>query len=287
VGQPQSRGRAPASLPTRARRGGHAPSGDGAPLRAESVGKRFAGVEALRSVDLVVEPDDFVGLIGPNGSGKTTLVNILSGFLRPSAGRVELAGVDVSGWPPYRVARLGLCRTFQNVRLFPRLSVRENVEVGATGGLLGARGRQARERASAAMEELGVAEHVDRLASELPYGTQRRVDIARALAGQPRFLLLDEPAAGLNDAETEALGERIAQVGRSHGLGVLVIDHDLGLITSLCRHVVVLDTGSVIAAGSPDDVTTNPAVIEAYLGAPPTRAIDGPDRSVDTGGDDG
>jgi len=263
------------------RRPQHARHEDG--LRAESVGKRFAGVEALRAVDLALEPDDFLGLIGPNGSGKTTLVNILSGFFRPTSGSVKLASVDVSAWPPYRVARLGLCRTFQNVRLFPRLTVLENVEVGASGGLHRERGRRARERAYAALEELDVTEHADRPASELPYGTQRRVDIARALAAEPRFLLLDEPAAGLNEAETKALGERITQIGRSHGLGVLVIDHDLGLITSLCRRIVVLDSGSVIAAGTPQEVTSDPAVIEAYVGASGTQAPGGGAASDDTG----
>jgi ABC-type branched-subunit amino acid transport system ATPase component len=245
-------------------------------LAADRVSKRFAGVQALDAVDLSFGRGDLLGLIGPNGSGKTTLVNILSGFFKPTGGRVLLDSANISDWPPHRIAHSGVCRTFQNVRLFSRLTVLENVEVGAAGSRIRPHGKESRQRAKAALRELEVGAYADRYASELPYGTQRRVEMARAIAAEPDLLLLDEPAAGLNAAETTALGEKIARLQAERNLGVLVIDHDLRMITSLCKTIVVLDSGRVIASGSPEEITKDAAVISAYLGSP----VDPPDTQA-------
>jgi ABC-type branched-subunit amino acid transport system ATPase component len=240
-------------------------------MHAEVVSKRFAGVQALNGVDLALERGDLLGLIGPNGSGKTTLVNVMSGFYSLTGGRVMLDSVDVSRWSSHRIARAGVCRTFQNVRLFKRLTVLENVEVGAVGSHVNHRGKATRQHARAALAEFEISAYADRYASDLPYGTQRRVEMARAIASEPTLLLLDEPAAGLNRAETEALSQTIADLHARRGLGVLVIDHDLRMITSLCERIVVLDVGRVIAAGAPDEVTADPAVIAAYIGGSVTK----------------
>jgi branched-chain amino acid transport system permease protein len=243
------------------------------------VSKRFAGVQALQSVDLSLEGGDLLGLIGPNGSGKTTLINVLSGFYRLTGGRVVLDAADVSGWSSHQIARAGVCRTFQNVRLFKRLTVLENVEVGAVASTSEAHGRTTRQRARAALAELEISRFADRYASELPYGSQRRVEMARAIASDPSLLLLDEPAAGLNRSETEALSQTITKLHAQRGLGVLVIDHDLRMITTLCKRIVVLDAGRVIAAGTPREVTADPAVIAAYIGA--SAAQDRPESSAE------
>jgi branched-chain amino acid transport system permease protein len=237
-------------------------------ISAAGVSKHFAGVTALQSVDLTVALGERIGLIGPNGSGKTTLVNIMSGFVRPTTGRLAVGGRDVTGWPTYRVARLGVARTFQHTRLFGRLTALENVEVGAVRVRRRMSGRERRARARATLEEVKVTEFASRIASELSFGIRRKVEIARALAAEPRFLLLDEPAAGVPEAEREGLASMIAGVAAQRGLGVLVIDHDLSFVTAICRHIVVLDAGSVIARGTPQAVADDPAVISAYLGAP-------------------
>jgi branched-chain amino acid transport system permease protein len=236
-------------------------------LQAESVSKRFVGVEALRAVDIALHRGDLLGLIGPNGSGKTTLINILSGFLRGSSGTVRIGALDVTRWPAHRIARAGVGRTFQSVRLFRHLTVLENVAVGATGGQQRDSGGEARRRARATLAQLEVTSWANRAAGDLPYGIQRRVDIARALVAAPDFLLLDEPAAGMNPAETESLRLHIAGIRSSLGIGILVVDHDLRLIMTLCDRIVVLDSGSVIAVGTPDEIASNPAVIEAYIGS--------------------
>jgi ABC-type branched-subunit amino acid transport system ATPase component len=209
-----------------------------------------------------------VGLIGPNGSGKTTLVNILSGFVTPSTGHLTVGGCDVTGWPAFRIARLGVGRTFQHTRLFGRLTAVENVEVGANRARRHISGRERRLRARAIMEEVNVIEFAERTASDLSFGLRRKVEIARALAAEPHFLLLDEPAAGVPEAEREGLALMIARVAAQRRLGVLVIDHDLSFVTAICEHIVVLDAGSVISQGSPQAVADDPAVISAYIGAP-------------------
>jgi ABC-type branched-subunit amino acid transport system ATPase component len=230
------------------------------------VSKHFTGVEALRSVDMSLARGELLGLIGPNGSGKSTLINILSGFLRPTAGAVQIGSLDVTGWTPHRIARTGVTRTFQNVRLFQRLTVLENVAVGATGGQRRDSGGAARRRARDVLQQLGVGSWINRPAGDLPYGTQRRVDIARALVAAPDFLLLDEPAAGMNPAETDELRSHIAEIRARLGIGILVVDHDLRLIMRLCDRIVVLDSGAVIAMGPPDEIAKDPVVLGAYIG---------------------
>jgi ABC-type branched-subunit amino acid transport system ATPase component len=241
-------------------------------ISAVAVSKHFAGVAALRDVDLSLAMGRRVGLIGPNGSGKTTLVNVLSGVVKPSAGVLTVGGRDVTGWPPYRIARLGVGRTFQHTRLFGRLTAIENVEVGAIRARRHMSGRERRKRARATLEEVKVSEFAARPTNELSFGIRRKVEIARTLAAEPHFLLLDEPAAGVPEAEREGLASMITAVAAQRGLGVLVIDHDLSFVTAICEHIVVLDAGSVIARGSPQAVADDPAVIAAYIGAPISAA---------------
>jgi branched-chain amino acid transport system ATP-binding protein len=229
-------------------------------LAVENVVKRFRGLRALDGVSLSVREGEIVGLIGPNGSGKTTLLNVASGVLDPTSGRVSVGGVDATGKKPHDVARLGVGRTFQQIRLFAEMTVEENVEVGAV-----ARGAE-REEVGALLERLKLTADSDRLATTLPYGQQRRVEIARALAGRPRFLLLDEPAAGMNEAESDALLETIRLVRDDEGCAVLVVDHDLRLIMRLCERIHVLAEGRTICEGTAQEVRRDPVVIQAYLG---------------------
>jgi ABC-type branched-subunit amino acid transport system ATPase component len=237
-------------------------------ISAIAVSKHFAGVTALQDVDLTLTTGRRIGLIGPNGSGKTTLLNILSGVVTPTTGLLTVGDYNVTGWPSYRVARLGVGRTFQHTRLFGRLTALENVEVGAIRARRHMSGRERRKRAHATLEEVKVNEFAARTANELSFGIRRKVEIARALAAEPRFLLLDEPAAGVPEAERAGLASMIAGVAAQRGLGVLVIDHDLSFVTAICEHIVVLDAGSVIARGTPQAVAGDPAVIGAYIGTP-------------------
>jgi branched-chain amino acid transport system ATP-binding protein len=234
-------------------------------LAAERVSVRFGGLMANEDVSLAVAPGEVVGLIGPNGAGKTTLVNILSGFQRPHAGRVRLAGRDMSGHKPHAFARSGIVRSFQGVRLFRGLTVAENVEVGLVAR--GMRRAAARLRARAMLAELELLHCADLTASALSYGEERRVGLARAVALEPRFLLLDEPAAGLAAAEAERLKRSILAIRESHGCGVLVIEHNMALVMSLCERVHVLSGGRTIASGAPDAIRADPAVRTAYLGS--------------------
>ena len=237
-------------------------------LEAVEVGKRFGGVHALRNVSLRLREGDVVGLIGPNGSGKTTFLNCLSGVFPPTTGRVALDGRPIPR-RGHAVARRGVVRTFQNIRLFGWLTALQNVEVGALGAGRARRGssdRQARET----LAKLGIEGLADRYACTLSYGDQRRLEIARALAAQPRFLLLDEPAAGMNEAESAELGGAVEGIRKEHGCGVLVVEHDLRLIMRICDHVVVLNEGEVIASGSPGEVRSDPAVVAAYIGTEDT-----------------
>jgi len=233
-------------------------------LEAESVGKRFGGVEALKGVSLSLAEGHIVGLIGPNGSGKTTLLNCLSGVFPPTSGRISIDGRALSG-VPHKAARRGVVRTFQNIRLFGRLTALQNVEAGALGAGRVAR-RKSRSYGEQVLEQLGIAPLADRFAETLSYGDQRRVEIARALAARPRYLLLDEPAAGMNDAESDELAGSIERIRGDHGCGVLVVEHDLRLIMRVCESIVVLNEGDVISRGRPDEVRADPAVVAAYIG---------------------
>ena len=243
----------------------HTSAGPGATLRASGVSRSFEGVQALEGVDLELAPDEVVGLIGPNGAGKTTLVNLLTGFDLPSAGRVELGATDITRWPPHRRGRAGLARTFQHGRLFRGLTVRENVEVAALGG--GVSAGEARHRADRLLDLLGLVSRADQPASVLPHGDERRLGVARALALQPRFVLMDEPAAGLHEAEIPAFVAVVRSVRDDFGAGVLLIDHNVALIMEVCDRVHVLDRGRTLAEGTPDEIRQNFDVATAYLGA--------------------
>ena len=239
-------------------------------LTAADVSVEFSGLRALDRVSLSVSPGEIVGLIGPNGSGKTTLVNAITGQAPLAGGRVLLGEEQISGLPPRDIALKGISRSFQIVRLFNNMTVSENVESSAL-----ARGdglRTAREKAEALIAEFGLSAKAEELASSLSYGDKRRVEMARALAADPAFLLLDEPAAGMNESESGALLHILAELPRSRGLGLLIIDHDMRLIMRLCNRLHVLASGRTIAEGAAEDVRRNPAVIEAYLGSEASRA---------------
>ena len=233
-------------------------------LRAAGVDRAFEGVRALQDVTLALRREEIVGLIGPNGAGKTTLINVITGFDRPTEGVVELEGRDVTRWTAARRAGAGLARTFQHGHLFGGLSVRENVEVAALG--TGARAREARERAGELLAALGLADRAERPAGVLGHGDQRKLGVARALATRPRFVLLDEPAAGLAEAEVPALAAVVRSVRDEHEAGVLLVDHNMPLVMAVCDRIHVLDQGRSVAEGVPEEVRGNPDVVRAYLG---------------------
>jgi branched-chain amino acid transport system ATP-binding protein len=233
-------------------------------LVAERIRVHFEGVRAVDGVDLVLEEGQIMGLIGPNGAGKTTFMNAVSGFVPLTTGKVMLGEFDVTGWKPERLAARGLVRTFQDVATFPGMSVFENVELGALGA--GLSRRQARARATGLLAELGL-QHLAKLpASALPHGEERRVGIARAVACRPKFLLLDEPGAGLDDSESLQLAENIARIRKELGCGVLLVEHDMRIIFRVCERIQVLDYGKSLAVGSPLEIRQNKQVIAAYLG---------------------
>jgi branched-chain amino acid transport system ATP-binding protein len=235
-------------------------------LVTEGVSVRFGGLAAIDGVSFALDPDKIVGLIGPNGAGKTTLVNVLSGFQKPSAGRVSLEGRQFADATPDVFARAGVARTFQAVRLFKGLSVSENLEVSlAANGL--SRG-EARERAKALLAEFLPGDRGRMPAAALTYGEERKVGIARALALGPSYLLLDEPAAGMAASEVEDLRTAILRIRGEYGCGILVVEHNMALIFALCDRIHVLSSGRTIAVGSPDEISANGKVREAYLGAP-------------------
>jgi branched-chain amino acid transport system ATP-binding protein len=239
-------------------------------LNAIDVSVEFAGLKALSGVSLGLNGGEIVGLIGPNGSGKTTLINAITGQVTLAGGRVMLGDEMISGLAPRQIALKGISRSFQIVRLFNNMTVVENIEAAALAhgdGLRAARGK-----ADALLAEFGLAGRADELGAALSYGDKRRVEIARALAADPSFLLLDEPAAGMNEAETEALLHTLAALPEARGLGLLIIDHDMGLIMRLCHRLHVLASGRTIATGTADQVRRDPAVIEAYLGSEAAHA---------------
>lgn len=249
-------------------------------LETKNLTRAFGGVVAVNNVDFQCEKGEVTGLIGPNGAGKTTFFNNITGLDKPTCGRVIFDGEDITGLPPYRIARKGIARTFQNIRLFKELTVIENVLIGLhfkLGGnprfvagmrsflFMGKEREEMVERAYRALDFLGMSDKANELAKNLPYGHQRELEIARALASDPKLIFLDEPAAGMNPNETASLVGLIRRI-KDKGISIVLIEHDMKLVMTICDSIVVLNYGNKIASGTPEQVRSNPLVIRAYLG---------------------
>ena len=248
-------------------------------LEAKGMGIDFGGLRAVSDFDFTIEKNELIGLIGPNGAGKTTVFNLLTGVYAPTEGDILFEGASIAGKKPYKINTLGVARTFQNIRLFKGMSVIENVKTalhaqmsyGAFTGIFRLPGfwqdeRRIHKEALELLTVFDMADMADWKASNLPYGKQRQLEIARALATHPKLLLLDEPAAGMNPSETQSLMDTIRLIRKKFGVSILLIEHDMNLVMGICQRMVVLDYGMVIATGKPDEIKNNPRVIEAYLG---------------------
>lgn len=248
-------------------------------LEMRDVTKKFGGLAAVSGLNLVVEPGELLGLIGPNGAGKTTVFNLITGVYKPSSGDVLFQGMRVNGLRPCRIASFGICRTFQNIRLFKQLNVLDNVRIAAhlhtkanlldsilRNNRLMTNDRELTEFSLMILRSLKLEDVSDQRSSDLPYGLQRRLEIARAIATKPRLLLLDEPAAGMNPQEKVELMELVRSVRRDYQLTILLIEHDMRVVMGICERIYVLDYGELIAEGKPEAIRKDPRVLSAYLG---------------------
>ena len=248
-------------------------------LELDKVSRRFGGILALDEVSLTVKEGELAGLIGPNGAGKTTAFNVITRLYKPSGGAVRYEGTDLLRQPAHRIVRLGIARTFQNLQLCAHMSVLDNVLVGAHARIGLAGERKARADAMEILESLGLSNLAQAPATGMPFGTLKRIELARALASSPRLLLLDEPAGGLSHEEVAELGTLIRRLQADYELTILLVEHHMNLVMTVSDRVTVLDFGRTIAAGTPREIQANPAVIEAYLGAGATTRADAAPRA--------